>query len=71
VSGRNGELAREHAHVSAVLAVYKPLSRDHHVGHWYITNSPGAVALPEAFTTHPRDAVWEFVDGEGYRARDA
>jgi hypothetical protein len=70
VSGRNGELAREHGHVSAVLAVHKPFSREHHVGHWFITNSPGAVALPNAFVRDPRDAVWEFVDGEGYRLRE-
>jgi hypothetical protein len=70
VAGRNGELAREHAHVSAVLMVHKPFGSDHHIGHWYITNSPGAVPLPEAFVIDPRDGVWEFVDGEGYRMRD-
>ena len=29
VSGRNGELGREHAHVSAVLMLHKPFGSDH------------------------------------------
>ncbi len=69
VSGRNGELARDHPYISAVLVVHKPLGGDHHAGHWFITNSPGAVALPENFVSGDDDCVWEFVDGQGYQAR--
>jgi hypothetical protein len=36
----------------------------------YSQNSAGAVPLPEVFTNGSNDAVWEFVDGEGDRARD-
>jgi hypothetical protein len=70
VSGRNGELARDHPYVSAVLVVHKPFGGDAHVGHWFVTNSPGAVALSEVFLGDPRDRVWEFADGEGYRMRE-
>jgi len=58
--GRNGELAREHGHVTAVVLLRTPLGDDRPSVEAFIPNNGEAVQLPESFFRGPRDAVLEY-----------
>ena len=57
ITGRNGELRNDHPYISAVVAIHER-SVFEHFAHVFVTNSPGAVPLPEVFFSGPSDSTF-------------